>query len=128
MLLPIFDFDDITSLEKFEHKCIDNLSKHFNETMEDYNVYYSSKLQELLSSFINSRISSEKIVLETIIIPEVIIQNPLCFFILEIIENIFDINFIPKWIFKLLKFGKFINLGEINCQHWVYQAYNSEKV
>jgi hypothetical protein len=52
-------------------------------------------------------------------------SNPPCFFILEIIQNVFNMNFIPKWIFKLLKVEKFIDLGEINHDHWAYRAYNS---
>ena len=77
-------------------------------------------------SITNSGINSERKVLEIFIILEIIIQHPPCFFILEIIQNIFDLNLIPKLIFTILKTENFIDLGEINCEHWACRDYDSE--
>ena len=66
-LLPIFDFEDIVPLEKFEHQCWNNSYKYYNEV--DYNGY-SCRRYDSLISIINSRINSEKILLETTVLPE----------------------------------------------------------
>jgi hypothetical protein len=122
-LLPIFDFNEIPSI--FEHECLNNSSTdHF--AIKNYNDYYSDKIQDLLLSIIDSRNNSDKLVLETFLLPDILIQNPICFFILEIIETVFDVNLIPKWIFKLLKAEKFTNLGEIDSEHWAFRAYVSQ--
>ena len=130
ILLPIFDFDDIIEEEKFQHKCWNYsfISQYHNEKMMDHDLdhyYYSNNVQDLLLSIISSRINSQKIALKTVVLPEVIIQNPICFFILEIIKNVFELNLIPNKIFNLLKVEKFIDLGEINLDYWAYRAYNS---
>ena len=87
--------------------------------------YYSTNVQDLLLFIISNRINSQKIALKTVVLPELLIQNPICFFILEIIKNIFELNLTPNKIFNLLKVEKLIDLGEINLEHWAYHAYNS---
>jgi hypothetical protein len=124
-LLPIFDFDNIISSENFKHNCIDDFSKYDNDVEykgDSYSIYDS------LVSIINSRINSEKIILETFVLPQVLIQNPLCLFIFQIIQKVFDLNslIIPSWILKLLQVEKFIDLGQINYEHWAYLAYDSQ--
>ena len=122
-LLPIFDFENIVELEKFDHKCSNNSSKYYNEV--DYNGH-SCSLYDLLVSIINYRINSKKILLETIVLQDILIQNPICFLILDILETVFSLKLVvPTWILKLLKVEKFIDLGKINCGHWANRAYNS---
>ncbi len=57
ILLPIFDFENIVTLEKFDHKCSNNSSKYYNEV--DFNRH-SCRLYDLLVSIINDRINSKK--------------------------------------------------------------------
>jgi hypothetical protein len=131
ILLPIFDFDDIIEEEKFQHKCGNHsfTSQYHNEKMMDHNVdhyYHSKNILDLLLSIISSRINSQKIILETVVLPDILIQNPICFFILEIITNVFDLNLIPNQVFKILKSEKFIDLGEIDSKHWACRSYDSQ--
>lgn len=124
-ILPIFDFEDIVVLEKFEHKCWNNSYKYYNKV--EYNGY-SCRRYDSLISIINGRINSEKILLETIILPEILIQNPICFSILDILETRFDLKLIPKVILELLKVEKFIDLGKLNIDHWACRVFNSQNV
>jgi hypothetical protein len=127
ILLPIFDFEDIISLEKFEHNCIDNSSKYYKEVKND-KIYScdGGGIYDSLESIIKSRLNSEKILLEIFLIPDVIIQNPSSFLMLKIIQDIFDLRIISEWIFKFLNIKRYIDLGEINLDHWAYHAYNSQ--
>lgn len=45
---------------------------------------------------------------------------------MEIIQNVFDINVVQKWFFKLLKLEKTIDLGEIDSEHWACRSYDSQ--
>jgi hypothetical protein len=38
---------------------------------------------------------------------------------MEIIQNVFDINLVPKWFFNLLKLEKSIDLGEFDLNIWL---------
>ena len=126
-LLPIFEFEDIISSEKFEHKCIDDSSKYYKEVKNDkIHSCDGGGIYNSLESIIKSRLNSEKILLETFVIPDVIIQNLQSFLMLKIIQTVFDLNIISEWIFKLLKIKRYIDLGEINLDHWAYHAYNSQ--
>jgi hypothetical protein len=124
-LLPIFDFEDTISSKNFKHNCIDDFSKYDNDV--EYKGH-SCGIYDSLVSIINGRINSEKIIVETFVLPQVLIQNPLCLFIFQIIQNIFDLNsiIVPSWILKLLKVDKFIDLGEIDSEHWACRCYDSQ--
>ena len=84
------------------------------------------KLQQTLLSVIDYRLGSENILLKMSILPNSFIENSICMEITKFFIDILkDQDYPYKWIFKLLENERFVDLGEINADHWARRACDS---
>ena len=60
------------------------------------------------------------------ILPNDFIENSICMEITKFFIDILkDQDYPYKWIFKLLENERFVDLGEINSDHWARRAYSN---
>jgi hypothetical protein len=113
------DYQNIYPMNEFNHYCI-------NQQKYEGNNDLTLKAQQLLLSVIDTRLKSENILLKTIEFPNYFIENSLCIQITKFFIDIDkDQNYPFKWIFKLLENESFIDLGEINADHWASRVCDS---
>jgi hypothetical protein len=121
-LNPFVEYQNIYPMNEFSHGCI-NLQKY--EGNNDLKIQ-TLKLQQLLLSVIDIRLKSENILLKMIVFPNYFIENFLCMKITKFFIDILgDQAYRFNWIFKLLENEKFVDLGEINADHWARRACDS---
>jgi hypothetical protein len=121
-LEAFFDYQDIHPVNEFKHNCF-NQQKY--ESNNDPNLL-TLNLQQTLLSVIEYRLGPEKIILKMSILPNRFIENSTCMEITKfIIYKLKDQDYPYKWIFKLLENERFIDLGEINADHWARRACDS---
>ncbi|HVP82921.1 MAG TPA: hypothetical protein VMS35_07770 [Nitrososphaeraceae archaeon] len=121
-LEAFFDYQNIHPANEFNHYCL-NQQKY-----DDSNdpKLLTLKLQHTLLSVIAYRLGSENILLKMSILPNGFIENSICMEITKFLMNILkDQDYPYKWIFKLLENEKFVDLGEINADHWARRACDS---
>ena len=121
-LEAFFDYQDIKPMNEFNHYCV-NRQKYEGNT--DTKLF-TLKLQQTLLSVIDYRLGSENILLKMSILPNDFIENSICMEITKFFIDILKEQDYPyKWIFKLLENQRFVDLGEINADHWARRAYDS---
>ncbi len=122
ILEPVFDYQNIHPVNGFNHYCF-NQQKY-----EDSNdpKLLTLKLQQTLLSVIDYRLGSENILLKMSILPNGFIENSICMelskFFIDILK---DQDYPYKWILKILENERFVDLGEINSDHWARRACDS---
>ena len=124
-LKPFFDFQEIHPANKFFHSCHSNQQQRKHKDNNDPQIQ-TLNLQEILLSVIDSRLKSENILLKMIVLPQNLIENSLSFklliFLIDIVGNENE-DYQLRWLLELLENEGFVDLGDINSQHWARRAY-----
>jgi hypothetical protein len=116
-----FDYQDIYPANEFNHYCFDQQKYEGNNDPKILTL----KLQQTLLSVIDYRLGSENILLKMSVFPNNCIENSFCMKITKFIISINEQDYPYKWILKLLKNERFVDLGEINADHWARRVYDS---
>ena len=129
-LESFFDFQKIYPAIKFIHNCCrySNLQQKQHKDDNDSQIK-TLKLQELLLSvIINYRLRSENKLLKMIVLSNNFIENLLSLRLLissmDIMINKKEYYYQFRWLLDLLENERFVDLGDINSQHWAMRAYN----
>ena len=121
-LEAFFDYQNIHPVNEFNHYCFNQQKYEGNNDPKILTL----KLQQTLLSVIDYRLGSENILLKMSILPNGFIENSICMEITKYIIDILNEKDYPyKWIFKLLENERFVDLGEINADHWARRACDS---
>jgi len=118
-LESFFDYQNIHPLNEFNHYCFNQQKYEGNNDPKILTL----NLKQTLLSVIDYRLGSENILLKMKVFPNGFFENSTC---MEITKFILDIgkeqDYPYKWIFKLLENERFLDLGEINADHWARRA------
>lgn len=123
ILKPFSDFQEIHPVNKFIHNCCFNQQQ--TQHTDNEARLNTLKLQELLLSVIDLRLRSKNKLLKMILFPNNFIENTLSLRLMRFSMSIMgtEEDYPFRWLFKLLENEIFIDLGEINSQHWAKRAY-----
>ena len=117
-----FDYQDIYPVNEFNHDCF-NQQKY--ESNNDPKIL-TLNLQQTLLSVIDYRLGSENILLKMSVFPNNFIENSFCMAFTKLfIEILNEQDFPYKGILKPLWNERFVDLGEINADHWARRVYDS---
>jgi ribosomal protein L37AE/L43A len=121
-LEAFFDYQNTHPVNEFDHYCFNQQKYEGNNDPK----LLTLKLQQTLLSVIDYRLGSENILLKMSILPNSFIENSICMEITKFFIDILkDQDYPYKWIFKLLENERFVDLGEINADHWARRACDS---
>ena len=125
-LKPFFDFQEIHPANKFIHFCYANQEQQQKHKDNNNPQIKTLNLQEILLSVIDSRLKLENKLLKMIVFPDTIVKNALSLkiltFLMDLVGN--EEDYPLRWLFELLENEGFVDLGEINSQHWAKRAYD----
>ena len=122
MLFPIYNFKQIASIKEMNYESICQIF---------HKKYLLAKLGKLLKDCLFYKINTdpchEKTSLKTITIPNLFIETPIPLIIKETLSMIYNFDDPARWLFELLNVEEFIDIGEIDSDHWIMRAYNSKQ-